>query len=258
MAKPVGECALSGRRLTASAPRAGANPPAGSCRRCRTPFSQRVPADRISRHLDGGHVVIGGIVKKFVAVPVLLGAVAAQAAYAHFKLHEPASWLVEDDKGDPQKLAPCGGTLANPGMPTGAVTAVRGGQKLKIVVEETVFHPGHYRIALARKRNFLPPDPAVAMHDTERGPRSQSAKIEANPQPPLLADGLWPHTEKPTANWQTEITIPNITCEGCQLQIIEFMAEHPGVREGGFSYHHCAVLNITADPSKPAEDARWK
>ena len=73
----------------------------------------------------------------------------------------------------------------------------------------------------------------------------------------MIADGLWPHTEKPTANWETEITIPNITCEGCQLQVIEFMLEHPGVREGGFSYHHCAVLNITADPAKPSEDARW-
>ena len=196
--------------------------------------------------------------KLHVSLLVATGALAAPAVNAHFKLLEPATWLVEDDKGDPQKLAPCGGTLANPGMPTGAVTAVTGGQKLKIVVDETVFHPGHYRIALARKRNLLPADPAVTMHDTDRGPRSQSAAIVAKPQPPLIADGLWPHTEKPTANWETEITVPNITCEGCQLQVIEFMAEHPGVREGGFSYHHCAVLNITADPKKPAEDDRWK
>jgi hypothetical protein len=40
------------------------------------------------------------------------------------------------------------------------------------------------------------------------------------------------------------------------LQIIQFMANHPGVREGGFSYHHCAMLNITADPEKP-RDERW-
>ncbi len=73
-------------------------------------------------------------------------------------------------------------------------------------------------------------DPEVTMHDTDRGPRSLSAKIEANPQPPLLADGLWAHTEKPTKSWETEITIPNITCDSCQLQVIEFMAEHPGVR----------------------------
>jgi hypothetical protein len=36
------------------------------------------------------------------------------------------------------------------------------------------------------------------------------------------------------------------------------MMEHPGFREGGFSYHHCAVLNITADPAKPSEDAAWQ
>jgi hypothetical protein len=186
----------------------------------------------------------------------VLGALAAPVVYAHFKLVEPASWLVEDEKGDPQKLAPCGGTLANPGTPTNSVTAVTGGQKLKIVIEETVYHPGHYRIALARKRNSLPPDPEVTMKDTERGPRSASAVVAAKPQPPLLVDGLWPHTEKPTANWTTEIDVPNITCEGCQLQVIQFMAEHPGVREGGFSYHHCAVLNITADPAKPV-DTRW-
>jgi hypothetical protein len=197
--------------------------------------------------------------KKWVlTLPVAaLGAVVAPVVNAHFKLLEPASWLVEDDKGDPQKLAPCGGTLADPGTPTKAVTAVTGGQKLKIVVEETVFHPGHYRVALARKRNLLPADPAVKMHDTEKGPRSLSAEV-AKARPPIMADGLWPHTEKPTGKWETEITVPNITCEGCQLQVIEFMAEHPGVREGGFSYHHCAVLNIKADPAKPAEDARWK
>jgi hypothetical protein len=188
---------------------------------------------------------------------VLAGVVAAPVVNAHFKLLEPAGWLVEDERGDPQKLAPCGGTLANPGMPSNAVTAVQGGQKLKIVVQETVFHPGHYRIALARKRNSLPADPPVKMKDTERGPRSASATIQTRPRPPILADGLWPHSAKHEGNWETEIVIPNITCEGCALQVIEFMAEHPGVREGGFSYHHCAVLNITADPSKPLEDARW-
>lgn len=197
--------------------------------------------------------------KSLVAGSALLAALAAaQSVHAHFTLRAPASWIVEDDKGDPQKLAPCGGTEQNPGMPTGASTDVRGGQKLKVVVEETVFHPGHYRIALARKRNLLPADPEVTMHDTDRGPRSLSAKIETSPQPPLLVDGLWPHTEKPAKPWETEITIPNITCDSCQLQVIEFMAEHPGVRQGGFSYHHCAALNITPDPSKPAEDARWK
>lgn len=193
-----------------------------------------------------------------LGLPVAAAAVAgAPAVYAHFKLVEPPSWLEQDERGDPQKLFPCGGTLGDPGEPTGAVTDVVGGSKLKIVVEETIFHPGHYRIALARRRNSLPLDPAVTMYETERGLRSQSAFIMTTPMPPIIVDGLWPHTERPTGNWETEITVPNINCEGCQLQVIQVMLEHPGVREGGFSYHHCAVLNITADPSKPNEDALW-
>jgi hypothetical protein len=170
---------------------------------------------------------------------------------AHFKLVSPASWIVEDMRGDPQKTAPCGGTLADAGTPTNEVTKVQGGQKLHIVIDETIYHPGHYRIALARTRAGLPPDPEVTMQQTEKGPRSASAVIATNPQPPVLVDGLWPHTERPSTKWETDIEIPNITCEKCTLQIIQFMANHPGVREGGFSYHHCADLQITADPAKP-------
>jgi len=67
------------------------------------------------------------------------------------------------------------------------------------------------------------------------------------------------HTERPAQPqaFETTIPIPNITCPTCVLQVIEFMAEHPGVAiDGGHSYHHCATLNITADPAKPL-DARW-
>ena len=188
-----------------------------------------------------------------IAIPAVI---VAPAASAHFKMLSPAGWIVEDMRGDPQKAAPCGGTNADPGTPTGAVTAVQGGGKLTISIDETIFHPGHYRIALARTRDALPADPEVTMQETERGPRSLSAEIETSPQPPILLDGLWPHTERPTAPHGMYLDVPNIDCEGCVLQVIQFMANHPGVREGGFSYHHCAVLDITADPEKPV-DERW-
>ena len=188
-----------------------------------------------------------------VALPAVL---AASSVSAHFKMLSPAGWIVEDERGDPQKIAPCGGTNADPGTPTGAVTKVQGGGRLTIAIDETIFHPGHYRIALARSMDELPADPEVTMQETERGPRSLSAKIEADPQPPVLLDGLWPHTERPTAPYGLYLDVPNIDCEGCVLQVIQFMANHPGVREGGFSYHHCAILDITADPEKPV-DERW-
>ncbi len=189
---------------------------------------------------------------------ILAGAtiLATGTALAHFRLVEPASWIEEDERGDPQKLGPCGGTLDNPGTRSGAVTEVEGGSLLKVVVDETIYHPGHYRISLARRHNWLPPDPVATMKETERGPRSDRAEIQDPPEAPVLVDGLWEHYERRTGIWETEVEIPNIDCEGCFLQVIQFMSEHPGFREGGFSYHHCAVLNITPDASQPI-DERW-
>ena len=54
------------------------------------------------------------------------------ATYAHFKLLEPASWLVESDRGDPQKAGPCGGSNTDWGKPSYVVTKAVGGQKLHL------------------------------------------------------------------------------------------------------------------------------
>ena len=195
-------------------------------------------------------------VRWLLAVVGVAGMVPASAD-AHFTLLAPASWLIENKLGDPQKSAPCGGTLADPGTPSHVVTPVTGGSVLKVRMMETIYHPGHYRVALAvNSRAELPADPPTVTKETEKGPRSVSTTIQSPVQPPLLADGLFPHTARPTEPWEADIQLPNITCEKCTLQVVEFMAEHPGVREGGFSYHHCADLKITADPAK-AIDMRW-
>ena len=186
-------------------------------------------------------------------------------ADAHFVLIMPAASLVQNRLGDPQKIGPCGGvsanpgrgTPANPGVPSGAVTNVKGGTDLPLMVQESIFHPGHYRVALARTMQQLPPDPEVTVTQTEKGTRSQSAVIQNPPVAPVLLDGIFPHTERPTQNFETVVPIPNISCQNCVLQVIEFMADHPGIAvDGGHSYHHCAILNIAADPAKPI-DKRW-
>jgi hypothetical protein len=189
----------------------------------------------------------------------------SSVAHAHFVLISPAATLVQNRIGDPQKIAPCGGvsanpargSLANPGVPSGAVTNVKGGTEIPLLVQESIFHPGHYRVALARTASQLPPDPMVTTTQTERGVRSQAAVIQNPPVAPVLLDGIFPHTERPTQNFEAMIPIPNISCPNCVLQVIEFMADHPGIAvDGGHSYHHCATLNITADPDKPI-DKRW-
>jgi hypothetical protein len=182
--------------------------------------------------------------------------IAVQNASAHFKLLEPASWLIENERGDPQKAGPCGGTNVDWGMPSYAITKAVGGQKLHVKIQETVYHPGHYRVALAvNSPNELPPDPVTTTRDSERGPWSVSAAIQDPPPIPVLADGLFVHNMKPAAGqlppWETDVVLPNINCKKCTLQVVQFMAEHAFNNPGGYSYHHCAELQITADPSKP-------
>ena len=189
---------------------------------------------------------------------VALGLAAAPTlAQAHFVLLEPAATLVQNQLGDPQKLGPCGGTSANAGTPTNVVSRVKGGTPLHITVRETIYHPGHYRVALVvNSPSELPANPEAATRMTERGPWSVSAPIQNPPQAPVLVDGLWPHTSRPTELYQTDVNIPNINCKKCTLQVTQFMADHGVNRDGGFYYHHCAELEITADPAKPI-DTRW-
>ena len=187
---------------------------------------------------------------------ILVGLVPA-VTHAHFKLVEPASWLVEDNRGDPQKAGPCGGTNADYGKPSYIVGQAMGGSKLHVKVQETVYHPGHYRVALAvNSPADLPVDPKATTMDTEKGPRSVSAEIQNPVQMPVLADGLFAHTARVADPFETDVTLPNINCKKCTLQVIQFMAEHAVNNPGMFTYHHCAALQITANPKMPI-DAAW-
>jgi hypothetical protein len=191
-----------------------------------------------------------------IAVVLLLGV--RHMAEAHFRLLEPASWLIEDDRGDPQKAGPCGGTNADYGKPSYAVTKMTGGSKLHVKVQETVYHPGHYRISLAvNSPNDLPLDPKATTETGPNGqPRSVSAEIQNPVVPPVLVDGLWVHSERAGSAWETDVTLPNINCARCTLQVVQFMEQHAPNNPGMFTYHHCAMLQIAADPKKPI-DAAW-
>ena len=194
---------------------------------------------------------------KKISLAAVIGFVAT-TANAHFKLNAPTSWIEEDGRGDPQKIAPCGGTLADGGTRTGAITHVNGGEMMRLAIEETIYHPGHYRVALTRNINSLPADAMpLDMVVTLRGPGSGRFPIESNPEAPVLIDGLWENNERRTGPLETEILIPNIDCENCVLQIVQFMSEHPGHREGGYTYHHCAILNVTADADQPINES-WQ
>jgi hypothetical protein len=191
-----------------------------------------------------------------MVVTVLLAAVPA-AIQAHFKLVEPASWIIEDDRGDPQKGFPCGGSNTDYGKPSYAVSQTTGGSKLHVKVLETIYHPGHYRVALAvNSPAELPVDPKATTETTERGPRSVSGEVMDPVQPPVLADGLFKHAAKADGPFETDVLLPNINCKRCTLLVIQFMEQHGPNNPGLYTYHHCATIQIAADPKKPI-DAAW-
>jgi hypothetical protein len=181
----------------------------------------------------------------------------AGSADAHFRLLAPASWIEENQLGDPQKAGPCGGTNNDYGKPTYAVTDVKGGTALHLKVQETIYHPGHYRVALAvNSPSELPVDPKAMTMPNDRGQQiSVSAEIMNPVAAPVLADGLWPHQAKVAEPLETDIAIPNINCKACTLQVIQFMEQHGPNNPGNYTYHHCAVLRVTADPAKPIDTA---
>ncbi len=195
-----------------------------------------------------------------IAAPAASARFELPSAAPHFKLLEPTSWLIESDRGDPQKAGPCGGSNSDWGEASYVINQAVGGEMLHLRIQETIYHPGHYRVALAvNSPTELPPDPEVTTRDSDRGPWSVSAVIQDPPQIPVLADGLFVHSTRPADRMQVfeaDVRLPNISCEKCVLQVVQFMAEHAFNNPGGYSYHHCADLQITADPTIPL-DTGW-
>ena len=177
-------------------------------------------------------------------------------ASAHFSLTAPPSPTPSPDgKGSP----PCGPDVAD-----GTVTPVTGGTLLPLSINETVRHGGFYRVALALKscktKGCFPDDNKV--YDKNNmvlmagGPgESDHADYEMTPKFPILGDNLFPHAQAGQGEkYMGTVPLPNINCEKCTLQVIEFMAPHGTNGDAGFFYHHCADLKITADPNKPIFD----
>jgi hypothetical protein len=117
------------------------------------------------------------------------------------------------------KAAPCGGAArtTNP-------TILKAGQTVTIEWEETIQHPGMYRIS------FAP--------DADTG-------FEAN----ILADNIVDNQDDGATiphSFSTTITVPATPCDNCTLQMIQVMTD----RVPPVNYYSCADIQI-----KAADDA---
>jgi len=185
--------------------------------------------------------------RRFTAAAFALattGVLISAPAWAHFVLQSPPSWAAQDDYGSPQKSAPCGQADPNQAAsPTGTVMPYAPGDTVTITINETIPHPGHYRVVLSPTGQAgLPADPPVTPMGTDP---CGSTIIQNPPVFPVLADGMLVHTSAFSTAQTFTVELPtDVTCTKCTLQVAEFMSNHGLNNPGGCFYHHCADISI--------------
>jgi hypothetical protein len=173
---------------------------------------------------------------RFLPVPLFLAVVALSPleARAHLGLDVPTSRYGPDVL----KTGPCG---SGDGERTGNVTYYAPGETIEVFWDEYVDHPGHYRIAFDDDGvdDFV--DPATMM--------------ELYSNDTVLLDGI--EDKGPgERGYMATVTLPDVTCENCTLQVIQVMYDKPPyTTPGNDIYYQCADLVLRGGGAPPGTDA---
>lgn len=183
------------------------------------------------------------MVRRIALVGSCVVALQGGVARAHVCMDAPVSRVGEGCSfASPQKVGPCG--VAERGD---QVTTFRPGQTITVALNETIDHPSHYRIA------FNPDG------DDFEDPTSVNDKDGGHPF--VLLDGI---ADEAAAKQTIEVTLPNVTCDSCTLQLIQVMYDKGGNGFGGNDgvapnnddvYYACADLVLADDANADAGEA---
>jgi MYXO-CTERM domain-containing protein len=154
---------------------------------------------------------------RFAAIAPLL--LLPGTASAHIAMTEPTPRSVD------QKAGPCGAAGSTRGS---NVTVFQPGETINVEWDETVEHPGHYRIAFAASgNNFQNPN---------------------NPGDDFPETMVEPITDKNGGHYSQQVTLPTEPCDNCTLQLVQVMTTN--VPFNSF-YFQCADITIAGDPVDP-------
>jgi hypothetical protein len=138
--------------------------------------------------------------------------------FAHARL-KPSVGVLPRSTNAGIKSGPCGNFPASLNPPT-----LTGGQQLTLTWEETIDHPGRYEIYFSQSgdQNFVL---LATIPD-----------IQGNTIP-------LPHQYSHT------VTLPDVNCNNCTLQMIQVMTENPA---NPSLYFSCADMKVVASSPNPA------
>jgi MYXO-CTERM domain-containing protein len=151
----------------------------------------------------------------------------ASSAGAHIALTFPTARSNDQVQ---LKTGPCGqSTTAR----TNKVSVFKPGQTITVTWNETINHPGHYRISFdPNGNNFVNP---TSFTDVDGGTLG-------------LVDGISDKTGVAPIPYTQQITFPNIECASCTLQLIQVMTDKPPYDPspaGNDIYYQCADIVLT-------------
>lgn len=158
--------------------------------------------------------------RSFLFLALLCG-----TASAHIEMTAPAARTMDN------KVGPCGASGSRRGA---TVTRYAPGQTIMVEWDETVDHPGHYRIAFDNDGDdvFVNPN---------------------NPNDNYPSTLMEPIADKVGGHYAQAITLPTTPCENCTLQVMQIMTVD--VPYNSF-YYQCADIAIgDAPPGMPENPA---
>lgn len=144
-------------------------------------------------------------------------------ASAHIEMTSPAARTMDN------KVGPCGAAGSKRGT---AVTRYAPGATIMVEWDETVDHPGHYRIAFDDDGD-----------DVFQNPN--------NPNDNFAFTLMEPIADKAGGHYAQAITLPTTPCESCTLQVMQIMTVD--VPYNSF-YYQCADIAIGDAPPSTTDD----
>ena len=168
-----------------------------------------------------------------LALAVVSGS-SGPAALAHVQI------VVPKQRHTLQKDGPCG---EEGGTRSPNVCEFQPGATITVEWDETIEHPGHFRIAFDEDGVDSLIDPA----DYDDFDNSPAVIDDAIPDRDVDADG--------DSRYSLQITLPDVECDNCTLQLIQVMSDKPpwGPEGGNDIYYQCADLVLSSDaPAEPA------
>jgi hypothetical protein len=119
-----------------------------------------------------------------------------------------------------------------------AVTTVHAGDTIQVELQETVNHPGYFRVALSADRASFTDPPLTNATSCSL----DLASVPTGAHDNVLMDGI-AKSASAAANRHImqDVKLPDQPCDNCTLQVLQVMKDHG---PPNCFYYHCAVLKI--------------